>query len=168
MVRENKKKIKFNFIDVIILVIVILALILGYKLVIGKSTKTVENNTTPITFTIEGKEVAKEICDKIIVGSKAFNSATGEYLGVIKDVTYNNSTKIEYNPVKDVIEKYNLEDKYNVYVTVEADAVETEKDLIVNGETIKVGKQLYFKSKGFAAESYIVDVDIVDSANTEQ
>lgn len=160
MEKVKKRKIKFNFIDVLIIIIVVAALFLGYKLIIGKTTNSVQSKTKTITFTAEGKCTSKEACESIIIGSEAFNSATGEYLGIVKKAEYENEKKVEYNPVKDAFEKHDIEDKYTIYVTVESEAVETDKDFLVNGQSIKVGKQLYFKSKGFGMESYIVDISI--------
>ena len=46
----------------------------------------------------------------------------------------------------------------NIYVTIEGPGTETEKDITVNGTTVKTGMELNVKGKGYAFKGNVVEV----------
>lgn len=46
----------------------------------------------------------------------------------------------------------------NIYVTIEGNGTETEKDITVEGTTVKVGMELNVKGKGYAFKGIVVEV----------
>ena len=45
-----------------------------------------------------------------------------------------------------------------IYVTIEGNGTETEKDITVEGTTVKVGMELNVKGKGYAFKGIVVEV----------
>ena len=149
----------FNIVDIILILVVIAVAAVGAKMFLGggSSTDTAEETKT-YSYVVMGQEVLDETADFPVVGGNAYNSSTSAYLGVVKEVATEEFTETVYDKDTSKFHKVPVEGYSNIYVTIEGPGTETEKDITVNGTTVKTGMELNVKGKGYAFKGIVVEV----------
>ena len=105
-------------------------------------------------YTVKVEEVSKYTIDAANVGDAIFDFETGSYIGIISKVDHN--PYIEYLINKDneatAIESL---DKYDLFITIKADFVETERALMVEDMVVAVGRKVLVYNKYLFVEGKI-------------
>lgn len=147
----------FNIVDLLILLLVIAAGVIGAKLFLGSGSEAAPTGKT-YTYVVEGREVLAETADMPVIGEKVYNSSTAEYLGVVKEVSSSPFTETIFSREIGMYQKLPTEGYINMLLTIEGTGTETEKDITVEGTTVKVGMELNVKGKGYAFQGIVVEV----------
>ena len=149
----------FNIVDIILILLVIAAAAVGAKMFLGggSSADTAEETKT-YSYVVMGQQVLDETADFPVVGGNAYNSSTSAYLGTVKEVATEEFTETVYDKDTSKFHKVPVEGYSNIYVTIEGPGTETEKDITVNGTTVKTGMELNVKGKGYAFKGIVVEV----------
>ncbi|WP_352399459.1 DUF4330 domain-containing protein [Anaerotignum sp.] len=156
--KKNRKLFGvFNIVDIILILLVIVAGIIGFKLFIGGGQEDVSATKT-YTYVVQGREVLDETVGAPVVGEKVFNSSTAAYLGAVKEVTSEPYTEVIFSKETGAYQKLPVEGYSDMLLTIEGNGTETEKDITVEGTTVKVGMELNVKGKGYAFKGIIVEV----------
>ena len=156
---ERRKKRLFNIVDIIIILLVIVAGIVGAKLFLGGNEEAAGTaGTKTYSYVVTGHGVVEETVNFPKIGSKAFNSSTSEYLGIVTEVEAVPYTETMYNRTTEKYEKVPVTGYSNISVTIEGSGTETEKDIIVEGTVVKVGSLLNVKGKGYAFAGVVMEV----------
>ncbi len=146
---------KINIIDFcVIIIIIVLAAGAVYKF---KFMDKTSNNTAmqPVTYTVKVEKVRSYALDNIEVGDILFDKTSGNAIGTISNV--------ESEPATDYVEmddgsivKGNVENRINIILTVDADAVKNESGYFVNRTyELLIGSQKKFMTKYFECDGYI-------------
>lgn len=156
--RKNRKLFGiFNIVDIILVLLVIVAGVIGFKLFMGGGQESATATKT-YTYVVEGREVLDETAQMPVVGEKVFNSSTAVYLGVVKEVTSVPYNEIIYSKEIGAYQKLPVDGYSDILLTIEGNGTETEKDITVEGTTVKVGMELNVKGKGYAFKGFVVEV----------
>ena len=157
---KNKKLFGvFNIVDILLILVVIAVAAVGAKMFLGGgSNADTTAETKTYSYVVMGQEVLEETADFPVVGGNAYNSSTSAYLGVVKEVTTEPFTETVYDKDTSKFHKIPVEGYSNIYVTIEGSGTETEKDITVNGTTVKTGMELNVKGKGYAFKGIVVEV----------
>ncbi len=156
--KKNRKLFGiFNIVDIILILLIIAAGIVGIRLFTGGDKQGTEQTKT-YTYVVEGREVLDETVEAPVIGEKVFNSATSTYLGVVKEVSGEPYTEVIYSKEIGAYQKLPVEGYSNMQLTIEGNGEETEKDITIEGTTVKVGMELYVKGKGYAFKGFVVEV----------
>ena len=149
----------FNIVDIILILLVIAVAAVGAKMFLGggSSTETAAETKT-YSYVVMGQEVLNETAEFPVVGGNAYNSSTSAYLGTVKEVATEEFTETVYDKETSKFHKIPVEGYSNIYVTIEGPGSETEKDITVNGTTVKTGMELNVKGKGYAFKGVVVEV----------
>ena len=149
----------FNIVDIILILAVIAVAAVGAKMFLGggSSTETAAETKT-YSYVVMGQEVLDETAEFPVVGGNAYNSSTSAYLGTVKEVATEEFTETVYDKTTSKFHKIPVEGYSNIYVTIEGPGSETEKDITVNGTTVKTGMELNVKGKGYAFKGVVVEV----------
>ena len=149
----------FNIVDIILILVVIAVAAVGAKMFLGggSSTETAAETKT-YSYVVMGQEVLDETAEFPVVGGNAYNSSTSAYLGTVKEVATEEFTETVYDKDTSKFHKVPVEGYSNIYVTIEGPGTETEKDITVNGTTVKTGMELNVKGKGYAFKGIVVEV----------
>ena len=132
--KRNKLFGIFNIVDILLILIVIIVGIVGGRMLLGgRGAAESGADTKTYSYVVMGEEVVAETANFPVVGGNAYESSTSTYLGTVKDV----KTALEH-------ETCSIED--------------TEKDITVEGTTVKVGMELNVKGKGYAFKGIVVEV----------
>lgn len=162
---KQKKKPFFNIIDVLVVLILIVAIAASFWLLRNKNASIgssfSSSAATPVEFTLLVlKSDAVTIPDiERQIGADVYCSTDNSYLGTLTAVEPEVYSNIEYSTVAGSYVIYEDEAYRTVYLTIRGDASITDKDITVGSSSIKVGATLAVKGKGFAVNSYIVDIN---------
>lgn len=149
----------FNIVDIILILAVIAVGAVGAKVLLGGSNEAdTAAATKTYSYVVMGAEVLDETADFVVVGGNAYNSSTSAYLGTVKEVATEQFKETYYDKETTKIHKLPVEGYSNLYVTIEGPGTETEKDITVNGTTVKTGMELNVKGKGYAFKGIVVEV----------
>ena len=149
----------FNIVDIILILLVIAAAAVGAKMFLGGgSNAETAAETKTYSYVVMGQQVLDETADFPVVGGNAYNSSTSAYLGTVKEVATEQFTETVYDKDTSKFHKVPVEGYSNIYVTIEGSGTETEKDITVNGTTVKTGMELNVKGKGYAFKGIVVEV----------
>lgn len=149
----------FNIVDIILILAVIVVGIVGAKMFLGGSGEAdTAAEAKTYSYVVMGQEVLDETTEIPVVGGNAYNSSTSAYLGTVKEVTAEPFTETLYDKETGKYQKVPVEGYSNIYVTIAGEGTETEKDITVNGTTVKTGMELNVKGKGYAFKGIVVEV----------
>jgi competence protein ComGC len=167
---QQRKKIRFNFIDIMIVLLIIS--------VIGTAVYLIMSDFRPKNKMIDGGNAT--ICVRISdvdesalqlikqaknEGLEVKDAVTGEKIGTI--LGYNAENKTKYygkTAVKNedgvyVVPSSEYENKFDVKVYISVEAQMDERGIYeIAGNRILVGSPIHFKIPSFAAVSYIIEV----------
>ena len=149
----------FNIVDIILILVVIAVAAVGAKMFLGGGSSTgTAAETKTYSYVVMGQEVLDETAEFPVVGGNAYNSSTSAYLGTVKEVATEEFTETVYDKETSKFHKIPVEGYSDIYVTIEGPGSETEKDITVNGTTVKTGMELNVKGKGYAFKGIVVEV----------
>lgn len=151
---HNKQtKVGFNFVDVIIIGLVIALLAAGvYKLFIVNTTLAIQNNN--IEFKVLVEEVRYPTVESIKAGQAVRDVQTNIPLG--------NVVSKEVSPYKEAVPTLDgkvvlaeVPDKYDVIITIASPAVVTDNSIMIGNKEIKIGAQISVKSNVFSVTGIV-------------
>ncbi|MCQ4727040.1 DUF4330 domain-containing protein [Anaerotignum faecicola] len=152
----TKKKFKINLFDIVLIIIVLAAILVGYKF----THKEVAVETKTIRYTFELTDNDEGFTDLISVGDEITDNIKNYYMGRVVDVK-----KVPYTELVDSQElgkvvETEIPGRETAIVTVEANVTENGPDLKVNGYfTVKGGLEIAVKGLGYAGRGYILTVE---------
>ena len=153
MTNSNKKS--WNIVDLLIVLVIVGIAFGAYTLLFSKDNSV---NKETVKYDLEIKKVDKNFVDSIETGKIIRESTKGNVLGKIVKVTSVPATSLEEDLINGRYVISDVENMYDVTLSIEAQAVITAKDIIADGYDIKVGKKVFVKGIGFAATSYIINI----------
>ena len=139
----NNRKFKFNFVDIIIILIIVAAAIILSTVFIGKNATDAQDQAsiTKIQYVIELQDIEDRF-EGLIKNGQAVQDAIerknlGKVVGV-QTVPYEVIT-FDYTEGKEKVAV--VDGKISISVTIEAEAVETDRSFTVDGCDIRVGQK---------------------------
>ncbi len=152
----NKKKIRFNLIDLFIIIVVaaVVFLLLYIFVFSGNKTQVDEVNYTNIQYVIEIQNVDKSLEDAVAVGLPVQDAVEKRSIGTVSGVQAVPYQKLTFNSNTDSETVSEVENKITLKITVEAQAIETDRAFTVGGCVIRVGKEYSIAVPGFYGSGY--------------
>jgi|GEM_PF-400446 len=147
-----------NIIDLIVLAVLALALFLFAGRMLPGTDEGASGLEKAMKYTVKVEEVSMYTVDEANAGDAVFDYETGSNIGVISGVSH--TPHMEY-----VVDKNNQAvaieslDKYDLFITIEADFVETEKTLMVGDMIAAVGRKVLVYNKYLFVEGKIYSRD---------
>ncbi|MBR5236828.1 MAG: DUF4330 domain-containing protein [Clostridia bacterium] len=144
---------KINLLDIFFVLILIVALFGVYFFLSGHGGSAA---TMPVTYTVEVQKQNQVYFDHIIQGERVTDGVTKAFMGTIAGLKTEPAKVV--TPANDKIVLAQPEGKLDGYITIKADATVNYPDLVLDGETIKIGKEVALRSESAAMRGYIVDI----------
>ncbi|MCI8610848.1 MAG: DUF4330 family protein [Clostridiales bacterium] len=154
----QERKRKPNIIDFVILlaVLAILAAV-GYQVVIYPGGQ----ETVRIRYVLEVPQIQTEFCSKAAPENPVFSYNDKREIGIVTATStapaYFKGTDKEGNPIYTEMEDFNI-----LYVTIEADAVQTDTGYIVGGHSIQAGMSLAVQFPELYCEAQCISVNVIE------
>jgi len=140
----SKRKLRFNAIDaLIILVIAAAVFVLLYVFVFsGRGTQTAaEVTTTTIHYVVELQNMDEHLQDAVKKGQLVEDAVERKKIGTVSGIQAVPFEKITFDYVNGRETTSSVEGKVTLKITIEAQAVETDRAFTVDGCEIRVGQQ---------------------------
>lgn len=150
------KKMKFSFVDAVIVLAVIAVLVLGIKLLPGISAGGEQKE---VYFTVLASKSDEGIDGLVNVGDEVQISFSEQAFATVVGVSAEPSEEYEYFQPKGVYMTHVLEGKSDVKVLLKcmADVSETK---IANGDVpIRVGEEMPVRGKGYTLKGYVIELE---------
>ncbi len=152
-----EKKVKFTVIDAIIILVVLAAAAVGaVKFAPSLLTKT-EKSKAEFTVLISEKDIS--FAEAMSVGDRVTLSLTEKDGGVVKDIDVKTAETLAFDSIDGSYNIEEIEDKRDIYVTIEADVKTSDLSVMTGGTEIRVGEQIPVRGKGYATNGFIIEVD---------
>lgn len=154
----KNRKFKFNYVDIIIILLVAAAFVVGYKFINKTFTHTAE--TPDVSFTVEVKSVPEDYEEMFAEGDEVRDAVKGDVLGKITDISSKPATDVSPDSVSGQYRVSEYPDREDVYITIEGTPSSYGANIIIAQQEIKVGNMIYFKKPGAVGRGYIVAMDV--------
>lgn len=154
----NNKKIRFNATDfILVLLLAVVAAVVLYIFVLSdRGTNSLDTTTHPIEYVIEVQKVEEQYLSLIKEGQPVEDAVWRKQIGSVIGVEATPYEKVLFD-YKSNNETTASRDGYvNLKVTIAADAVETDRAFLVNGDTIRVGVQYSIRMPDFYGTGYCI------------
>ncbi len=157
------KKIKFNGMDLFIIILVVLVALAGAYLLLGKDnavvsdSKNVEVSVT-VEFAAQNEEFAKtpQVGDVAMIGEKSKMRTT------VSEVKTPTAMATGYDTLNGQALYSEMPGDYDVQVTMVAEGLETSKDITVDGLAVRVGEKVVVSGKSWAGEGYVIGLETTE------
>ncbi len=139
----TKRKLKFNAVDaLIILLIAAVIFVLAYIFILSenKDDSTAENYKT-IQYVIEVNNIEERFAESVKEGQAVQDAVQRKNIGTVVGVQPVEYRKSGFDYENNVETVSSVEDKITLKITIEAQAVDTERAFIVDGCEIRVGQR---------------------------
>lgn len=153
-----EKKIKFNYVDVIIILAVVALFVFGYKFVSKSSVRTA--GMPDVIFTFEVTNMDKDYKDNFSIGDEVFDAVKGEALGTVVDIDTVPATTILEDRAEGRFVLGEYEDRESVHITIKGTATSYGTDIMIGKQKIKIGEMIYVKKAGCVGKGYIIKMNV--------
>lgn len=152
-----EKKAKFTMIDALIILFVIAVAVVAMKKLAPSMFMKTEKNTAEFTVLISEKDIS--FADAMSVGDRVTLSLTEKDGGVIKAIDTKVAEKMAFDSIDGSYKIQKIEDKRDVYVTIDADVETSDLYVKTGGTEIRVGEEIPVRGKGYATKGFIIEVN---------
>ena len=152
-------KVKFNGMDLLIVLALVVVLVAGVLLLGGGSGggAAAENKTVQVVVELTDKDESfigiPQVGDIAMIGVKERMET------VVTNVEVLPATKRAENIVDGWSGSSELPGRYDVRITMEGKGVETNETVSINGVAARVGEEAFVKSKNWAGSGFFVGVN---------
>ena len=154
----KKRKFKFNFIDIILLVVILAAVVLLAYIFMSGRIEGFGSNSMTIEYEVSIMRIREEFRGNINVGDKVVDSVKLMEIGEITNVQYSDSVYI-------ISELNSTEIRYPIYpehldmtMTIRAEAVLKDGLYMINGYHIAVGELVSIRVPNFTESGYCTTI----------
>ena len=155
--RGRKAGGKFNAVDLFIILVVIG--IIGVFL-ISLFASDGDSDAVKLEYTVQFENVDAVLADNVKIGEKVYESSSRTPVGVVTAVDNSSRyTVYEYDSEKNAVVAIEYPDRYNLKVSVSADAVFSEGvGYSVRGIRIAVGAGLALRFADYVGNAYCIEI----------
>lgn len=153
----SDKKMKFTVIDALIILAVVIVIAVGAIMILPSFAGRNEMQTVDFTVMLQSKD--SDFADAVTVGDNVTVSLTEKDGGIVKSVETKPANAIVYNSIDGTYSNEEIDGKYDVYVTVTAQADINDLAVKVGGTAVKVGAEIPVRGKGYASNGYVIEID---------
>ena len=156
MTQERKRKL--NIIDfVILLAIVAVLAAVVYRVFLRPDTQ----DAVRVRYVLEVPQIQTEFCSKVGSEDMVFYEDSATDFGVVTATStapaYFKGTDREGNPVYTEMEDYSI-----LYITIEADALQSSTGYEISGYAIHAGDTLTVQFPGLYCEAQCIGIDVIE------
>lgn len=148
---------KFTVMDVIIIAVAAAVIAAGAYVLAPKFIDRAEGGKVECTVLISSGEW--ELAEAMQVGDTVTMSLTEKDGGVITGIDARPAEKTVFDSISGTYVTNELDNKCDIYVTVEADAKVSDTAVTMGSTVLKVGDETPVRGKGYAAMGYTIAIN---------
>ena len=152
-----------SVIDIVIVIALIVFVLLALRFSAPQSAAA-KPGDVPIRYTVEIQRRPPAFKDMIKVGDSVIDSQRGYQIGTIAGVS--SKTYLEDSPdvAGNMIKTAQVDGLEAVYIEIDAKAQITDYTTLIGSFEVLVGKEIYIRTKSFAAGGYVVAIKRGDAS----
>ena len=159
----EKKKRRFNVIDALIIILVLAAAaVAGYVLLSERGDVGSGDEKVSINYVLMADEMRSVFADNIKVGDPVYDQDSKKPIGKVVQVSSAVSRRTGTNRQTGEQVFTDLQNRRDLYVTVEAEAEHSDNMYLVSGINIVVGGVINFMTPNLMLPSNIISVEKVE------
>ncbi len=152
-------KRKFNWVDVVIIVLIIALLYGGYSYILKPKGVAVDKVPVEVTYRVDN--VLIESANGIKIGDIFKDKDTNQVVGEVIDKEVTDAYDFVETGDGRIV-KSKLPNKYTVYFTIKGDAVITEDYIRMGDRDMRIEGTIFLKSNVSAVKTIITDIKILE------
>lgn len=156
-----KAKRRFNVVDIVLIALAVLAAVGVLALRNRVAGDSAVRETAPMRCTVEMTWAPADMANQMHVGDGVYRSNDGKYIGKVASVRCVPHVENVYVAAEGRFIRYESEDGYDIYLTVEGDGYTTARDIVIGEVKPKICGEMAVKGKGFARIGYVVGLDLM-------
>ncbi len=152
-------KVKFNWMDALILLVLIAAVAAGGYFLSHRSRQSsmIEDKTVDIMVELTSKEEdfarRPQVGDVVVIGEKEKMET------VVTKVEVNPAKTISYDTLNGKITEGEVPNRFDILLTLRGSGTESGQTVEINGNAVRVGMGATVKNKNWAGYGFILAVD---------
>ncbi len=155
----NKRKLRFNIIDIIIILIIVAAAFVLINVFAGNDKNiTAENNYKKIQYVIEIQDVEERFDGVVSKGDAVQDAIERKNIGTVVGVQSSPYETVTFDYTTGTETVSSVEDRVVLAITIEATAVSTDRAFTVDGCEIRVGQQYSIMLPEFYGVGYCIKI----------
>ncbi|MBE6631598.1 MAG: DUF4330 family protein [Ruminococcaceae bacterium] len=164
MTEKKIKKFKFNFVDLLFLLIIVAASAVLFYIFRPNTpiSDTSVSNNKEIVYTIEAREVRSEFKGNVNIGDSVVDSVGLHPIGEVVDITYTEAPFVYKADGSGEMIYSVYPDKINISIKVKATADVSGGTYSIGGFVISVGERVYFRTPDLTGESFCTSIEITE------
>ena len=156
----EKTKHRFNIIDVIIILLILVTAALLVKIYIIDDAGDVTSKSAAVQFVVCTDTISEELSDNVAVGDKVFDYASGKEIGTVsacdvRNATYSGTSQSGATVVSEIAGSKTL------YITVEASASVTDDAYRIGSLPVRVGEKYTFMLPHLYCTGSCISVELI-------
>lgn len=157
---EQTKKAsgKFNFFDFLLILLVVLVIVGGAAFFFLRGDDASEDSVR-VRYTVVVKDLVDDINLNIHEGQDVTDTVRHNIIGKVTAVKTAPAVYDAYNQEAGELVHGTYEDLKYLYVTIEADAVSSDREYTVGGMTVAMGTLVYFRTPTFIGSGFVTAFD---------
>lgn len=164
---KTNSKPRFNGIDLLIVIVILAIAFVGVYMFMPKNnassdTEMMSSKDVKAIVQVEFTEKEEYLTNLPKEGDSVTIGVKEKMPAVVTKVDITPAEKISYDLVNGSASWQEVPGKYDIYVTMEADAVETQGEIAINGSAIRIGDDDAVRAKGWAGYGFITQLDVED------
>jgi len=158
---KKKKRITIFDIFIVAAIIAVIAYVAYTLVVVPMKNRGVDRQ---IEFTVEMTATTKDIVDLVKVGDIVTITNRPSATVVKVEALPARKSAVDYTTGNYVMGT--IPDRYDLLVTVAADANETAKEITAVGTPIRIGTMVSVEGQGYSVNGYVLDMRFTDEAGS--
>lgn len=169
----SKRKLRVNLMDILILIVILAAVAVLVYVYAGKSRTEVQDvETVFLEYVVEVPELDGSYANLLTEGDPVEDAISRVHMGSVYSFENNEflmadfdaeNNKEVYKPVQNY-DGENMENRglKNLYITIHAEAVVTDRGYLINGKQISVGDEMSLRMPDMYAVGYCINLRVLD------
>ena len=159
METKTKKRFRFNFIDVILIFVILAALACLFYLFTSHQTENSgSTGKYDVVYTIEVRTIRDEFKNLVNVGDKVVDAVQLFTIGEVTDVSYKNSDYTTFDRENGTLVHYDYPGFLDMTLTVRASANLENNTYMIGGYELAVGVLVSFRTPSYTASGYCTTI----------
>lgn len=157
-------KAKFNFIDAIIILLILAVIAAGLYMFLGGGLFTTsaggDGETSKIQYSVEIKQKTRDYCDNINVGDAVQIGDKEKASAVIEDIDIV-PTKMLFEDKKSGVVHYSeIPEMYDIILTLSSDGRHTDSAIYADNVLVRIGERVTVRGKGYSGNGFVMSLDV--------
>ena len=150
----SNKKFRLGALDIILIVLIVAVIAAGIAFILNQPAVAAEDDNyteTAVSYTVLFSSLDESRSHALKIGDSLYHADSGLPMGEITDIRIAPAFRRYYHAETDQIEKQELADTFDLYVTLQATATYRDSGVYIGSAPIMVGARPTLQSRNFYA-----------------